>query len=67
MNISTNTSSIQNNQAFLNTTANNIASGSKDLSKDMTNLMVAEKTNAVNVTAIKAQDEMMGSLLDIKA
>ena len=67
MNISSNVSSIQTNQSFLNTTAKNIKNSSGDLSKEIPNLVVAEKTNAVEVTAIKAQDEMLGSLLDIKA
>ena len=67
MNISSNTASIQTNQSFLNTTAKSIEKQSGDLAKDMTNLIVAEDVNAVNVTAIKAQDEMLGSLLDIKA
>jgi flagellar hook protein FlgE len=72
MNISNNISSLQSNQTFMNTTANSIANVSKqgsgvDLSKEMTNQIVGEKVNAVNVSAIKAQDEMLGSLLDIKA
>jgi len=66
MNISSNTASIQTNQSFLNTTAKSIENQSGDLAKDMTNLVVAEDINAVNVTAIKTQDEMLGSLLDIK-
>jgi len=67
MNVSANISSIQTNQSFLNTTAKNIKDQSGDLAKDMTNLIVAEKVNAVNVEAIKTQDDMLGSLLDIKA
>lgn len=67
MNISSNTASIQTNQSFLNTTAKSMEKQSGDLAKDMTNLVVAQDVNAVNVTAIKAQDEMLGSLLDIKA
>ena len=67
MNISTNTSAIQTNQSFLNNTAKNIAKQSGNLSKDIPNLIVAEDVNAVNVTSIKAQNEMLGSLLDIKA
>jgi len=67
MNISSNVASIQTNQSFLNTTAKSIEKQDGDLAKDMTNLIVAEDVNAVNVTAIKAQDEMLGSLLDIKA
>ena len=67
MNISNNISSIQTNQASLNTTANNIKNMSATLEKDIPDLIVAQKTSSVNVTAIKAQDEMMGTLLDIKA
>ena len=67
MNISPNISSMQTNQSFLNTTAQNIKDPSSDMSKNMTNLIVAEDVNAVNVTALKTQDEMLGSLLDIKA
>ena len=67
MNISNNVSSMQTNQNFLNTTAKSIEKQSGDLAKDITNLVVAEDINAVNVTAIKAQNEMLGSLLDIKA
>jgi len=67
MNITSNTASIQTNQSFLNTTAKSIEKQSGDLGKDMSNLIVAEDVNAVNVSAIKTQDEMFGSLLDIKA
>lgn len=38
-----------------------------NLAKELTDQIVAEDTTAVNVTAIKTQDEMLGSLLDIKA
>lgn len=67
MNISSNTSSIQTNQSFLNKTAANIQKQSGDLSKDIPNLTIAQDVNALNVSAIKTQDEMLGSLLDIKA
>jgi flagellar hook protein FlgE len=72
MNISSNVSSLQSNQTFMNSNAVNIANASKrgndvDLSKEMTDQVVGEKVNAVNVSAIKTQDEMLGSLLDIKA
>lgn len=66
MNISSNISSIQTNQSFLNSTAKSIKDQSGDLAKDISNLIVAEDVNAVNVEAIKTQDEMFGSLLDIK-
>ena len=46
-------------------------SGSKisqtDLAKEIPDLIVEEDVNAVNVSAIKTQDEMFGTLLDIKA
>ncbi len=46
-------------------------SGSKtsqtDLSKEMVTQVVVEDVTALNVTAIKTQDEMFGTLLDIKA
>ncbi len=38
-----------------------------DLSKELTNQIVAEDATAVNISAIKTQNEMLGSLLDIKA
>ncbi len=67
MNISSNVTSLQTNQSFLNTTAKSIEKQSGDLSKNMTNLIVAEDVNTLNINAIKTQDEMLGSLLDIKA
>ncbi|MGE0738202.1 hypothetical protein [Sulfurimonas sp.] len=38
-----------------------------DLSKEMATQMVVEDVSALNVTAMKTQDEMFGTLLDIKA
>ena len=38
-----------------------------DLAKEIPNEIVAQDATAVNVSAIKTQDEMFGSLLDIKA
>ena len=38
-----------------------------DLAKELTDQMIAEDATSVNVSAIKTQDEMLGSLLDIKA
>lgn len=72
MNISNNIASLQAHQTMLNTSANNVAnSGSQasqaDLSKEMVTQMVVEDVTALNVTAIKTQDEMFGTLLDIKA
>ncbi|MCK9453589.1 hypothetical protein [Sulfurimonas sp.] len=101
MNVSSNISSIQAHQTWMNTTANNVANvnsdryvptdtrvvgsensvtansrkvddnGSKmsqtDLSKEMSDQIITQGATAVNVTAIRAQDEMLGSLLDTKA
>ena len=38
-----------------------------DLAKELTDQIIAQDASAVNVNAIKTQDEMLGSLLDIKA
>lgn len=38
-----------------------------DLAKEIPDQIIAQDATAVNVTAIKTQDEMLGSLLDIKA
>ncbi|WP_373002309.1 flagellar basal body rod C-terminal domain-containing protein [Sulfurimonas sp.] len=38
-----------------------------DLAKEIPNQIIAQDATAVNVTAIKTQDQMLGSLLDIKA
>ncbi|MDB2562982.1 flagellar basal body protein [Sulfurimonas sp.] len=38
-----------------------------DVAKELTDQIVAQDATAVNVSAIKTQDEMIGSLLDIKA
>jgi len=38
-----------------------------DLASEITNQIVAQDATSVNVTAVKTQDEMLGSLLDIKA
>ncbi len=38
-----------------------------DLSKELPEQIIIEDATAVNVTAIKTQDEMFGTLLDIKA
>lgn len=38
-----------------------------DLNKEIPDQIVAQNVTSVNVSAIKTQDEMFGSLLDIKA
>ena len=102
MNISTNLSSLQANQTFMNTNADNIANvntdgfrptqttisnpskgtvqadlskaddtgspkSQTDLTKEISDQVIIGGVSQANVTAIKTQDEMMGSLLDIKA
>ncbi len=101
MSISTNVSSLQANQVFMNANANNIANvnsdgfiptdtrmvdeknsvraqtrladdnGSSksqtDLAKELPDQVVIGGVEKANVAAIKTQDEMFGTLLDIKA
>ncbi|MDD2653314.1 MAG: hypothetical protein PHX44_09730 [Sulfurimonas sp.] len=52
-----------------NTQADNTGSQTSqtDLSKEMVTQMVAEDVSAINVATIRTQDEMFGTLLDIKA
>ncbi len=38
-----------------------------DLAKEIPDQIVVEDATAVNVTAIKTQDEMLGTLIDMKA
>jgi len=38
-----------------------------DLAKEIPDEIIAQDATAVNITAIKTQDEMFGTLLDIKA
>jgi flagellar hook protein FlgE len=100
--ISSNVSSIQANQVFLNNNANNIANVNTDrfvpadtqlsdtaqgsvtvntrlatdngstksqtnLTKEIPDQITALESVKANVSAIKTQDEMFGTLLDIKA
>ena len=99
MNISTNVSSIQANQTFMNNNANNVANVNTDgfvptqtnisdaggavkansslstdngseksqtnLTKEITDQIVIENVNEVNIKAIQTQNQMLGSLLDI--
>lgn len=72
MNISGNVSSMLNNQAMLDQSAKRVASaGSQnanvDLAKETTTQIVAQDSNAVNASAVKTQDKMLGTLLDMKA
>lgn len=100
--ISSNISSLQSNQVFMNNSANNVANvntdrfvpkettisetqngatkanssmadsnGSEksqtDLSKEITDQVSIEKIAQSNIKAIRTQDEMLGSLLDIRS
>ena len=101
MSISTNVSSLQANQTFMNTNANNIANvntdgfiptdtrmvdnktavsattrladdngstkSQTDLAKELPDQITIGGVAEANAAAIKTQDEMFGSLLDIKA
>lgn len=100
--ISSNISSLQSNQVFMDNSANNVANvntdryvpkdttisetqngatkantsmadsnGSEksqtDLSKEITDQVSIEKIAQSNIKAIRTQDEMLGSLLDIRS
>jgi flagellar hook protein FlgE len=60
----------QNGSTKANTTQAKSSSGSEksqtDLSKEMTDQIGIEKVAASNVQAIRTQNEMLGSLLDIR-
>jgi flagellar hook protein FlgE len=45
---------------------NGSARSQTDLTKEIPNQIIAQDAVAVNVSAIKTQDEMFGTLLDIK-
>jgi len=47
-------------------TSNGSEKSQTDLSKEMTDQIAIEKIAASNVQAIRTQDEMLGSLLDIR-
>jgi flagellar hook protein FlgE len=46
---------------------NGSATSQTDLAKEIPDEMIAQNATEVNVAAIKIQDEMFGTLLDIKA
>ena len=48
-------------------TDNGSVKSQTDLAKEIPDQIVAEKVVGVNATAIKAQDEILGTLLDMKA
>ena len=100
--ISSNISSIQSNQTYMNNNANNVANVNTDsyvprnttisetqnggtkantslasdngsersqtnLAKELTDQVMIENVQTANIQSIRTQNEMMGSLLDIKA
>ncbi|MBN2896360.1 MAG: hypothetical protein JXK05_10790 [Campylobacterales bacterium] len=72
MTISSNLSSIQNSQYAMNQSAQRVAQAGRDpsqtdLSKELTDQMMIEKSVQSNASVIKTADEMLGSLLDTKA
>lgn len=71
MNISSNTSSIQYQQDLFNQSSQKLANASTnpkvDLAKELPEQMVIQKSIEANVATIRADDEMLGSLLDMKA
>lgn len=68
MNISSNTPSINSGQIALNASVKNIANPkAADIAKSVTDQIIGQNELESNVNAIKTQDQMLGSLLDIKA
>jgi len=61
MNISNNINTLQTNQNSMNNLAKE-----KDLTKSIPQQISLEKNHEANATAIRTQDDMMGTLLDIK-
>lgn len=66
MTIQTNASAMMNYQKALDVTAQKVASNEGEMAKNMTDMIVEEKGNALNAEPIKAQDEMLGTVLDMK-
>lgn len=73
MNIENNISSINSSQTLLNKSAHNIANVNNtsketqtDLAKELTEQILIQNSVESNVSAIKVQDDILGSLLDIK-
>ncbi len=67
---STTISETQNGATKANTisgTSNGSEKSQTDLSKELTDQISIEKATVSNVQAIRTQDEMFGSLLDIRA
>jgi flagellar hook protein FlgE len=69
MNMNVSINAIHHAVERVNRAAVRISAGAANdnLARDMVNLMVAEKEVRLAVKTVRAQDEMLGSLLDIKA
>ena len=52
-------------QKMLNSSAQNIATGSEELEKEMSNQIVAENSQAANIKTAQTQDEMLAELMHI--
>lgn len=71
--ISSNFNALQQNNQFMNQNAKNIAevstqkSSNVDLAKEMTDQIVIKNINDANLEAMRTQDVMLGTLLDMKA
>lgn len=63
--MSDNANSVKANSHKADDTGSDISQ--TDLAKEFPDQIIAEKATSVNVSAIRTQDEMFGSLLDIKA
>lgn len=71
--ISNNYNALQQNNQFMNQNANNIAEVSThknsdvSLAKEMSDQIEIKNVNDANIEAIRTQDIMLGTLLDMKA
>lgn len=69
--ISSNVSSLMSNQTYMNNSAHNVANvntekSQTNLVKELTDQITIEKVAESNAKTIRTQDEMLGSLLDIR-
>lgn len=72
MTLSSNVSSMMTNQNYMNQSAQRVANlntdqATTDLSKEMNDQMMIEKNFQSNAVAIKTADELLGSLIDLRA
>ena len=67
MNISNNISSMQSYQSITNNSSSDIARNKTDLPKEISNQITSKHSTSSDSNVIKTQNEMLGSMLDIKA